>query len=237
MKKLIYSSIFCLSLASCDVLHTVAKDVLSIPTTEEAAGGLKDALKQGFSKGSDLLSVRGAFGKNNLIKILLPTEAQTVANKLSDIGMEKQVNNVIEKLNDGAEDAVGTAKPIFVSAITNMSFTDAMGILTGGKGSATKYLKETTTNSLIASFSPKIQSALDQVGVTRNWSDLVNTYNMIPFIKKMNPDLNAHVTEKALFTLFNKVEEEENKIRENPLLRSTDLMKKAFAYADSQIKK
>jgi len=236
MKKIIYSIVLCLGFASCDVLHTVVKEVLTIPTTEEAAGGLKDALKQGFSKGADALAMRGAFGNNQLIKILLPAEAQTVANKLSSIGMQAQVNQVISKLNEGAEDAVGTAKPIFVDAITKMSFNDAMGILTGGKGAATRYLKETTTSTLVASFSPKVQSALDQVGVTRNWSDLVNTYNKIPLVQKMNPDLKSHVTEKALSTLFNKVEEEENNIRENPMQRTTELMKKAFAYADANKK-
>ncbi len=237
MKKIVYSLIVCLSLASCDVLQTVAKEVLTIPSTEEAAGGLRDALKQGFSKGADMLSLKGAFQNNNLIKILLPSEAQVVADKLKSIGMESQVNNVISKLNEGAENAVGTAKPIFVSAITGMSFSDAMGILTGGKSAATNYLKNTTTNALIASFSPKIQESLDKVGVTKYWGDLVNTYNMIPLVKKMNPDLKGHVTDKALGTLFNKVEEEENNIRQNPLSRGTDLMKKAFAYADSQIKK
>lgn len=236
MRKIIYSLFICVSIASCDTLATVAKEVLTIPTSEEAAGGLRDALKQGFSKGADILSVKGAFANNNLIKILLPAEAQTVANKLTDLGWGSQVNSVIAKLNEGAENAVGTAKPIFISAITGMSFQDAMGILTGGQSSATNFLKNTTTSALTSSFGPKIQTALDQVGVTKHWGDLVNTYNLIPLVKKMNPDLKGHVTSKALGTLFTKVEDEENNIRSNPNLRGTALMKKAFAYADSQKK-
>ncbi len=54
-----------------------------------------------------------------------------------------------------------------------------------------------------------------------------------PTVKKLNPDLNAHVTEKALVALFNKVEEEENSIRTNPAQCVTDLMKKVFSYADN----
>lgn len=236
MKKYFLATVIALSLWSCDVLKTVATEALSIPTTAEAAGGLKDALKQGFGNGVDVLSVAGGFNKNSAIRILLPDDAQKIADKLRSLGMGTQVDNVINKLNEGAESAVATAKPIFIDAVTNMSFNDAMGILTGGKGAATSYLKQTTTTALTNAFKPKIQESLNKVGFTANWTTLVNEYNKIPFITKMNPDLNDYVTQKALTALFNKVEEEENLIRENPLKRSTDLMKKAFSYADSQKK-
>jgi hypothetical protein len=234
MKKIFYAAAICLSIVSCDVLKSVATEVLTVPTSEEAAGGLKDALKQGFGNGADALSMPGAFKNNNLIKILLPADAQKVADKLRTIGMGAQVDDVINKLNEGAENAVKTAKPIFMDAVTKMSFTDAMGILTGGKGSATNYLKQTTTGALTDAFRPKIQESLDQIGVTKHWKDLVTAYNKIPLVTKMNPDLNAHVTEKTLAALFNKVEEEENLIRDNPSQRGTELMKKAFAYADTR---
>lgn len=236
MKKYFILAAACVSLVSCDVLKTVATDVLSIPSTAEAAGGLKDALKQGFGNGVDVLSAAGAFNNNKLIKILLPPDAQKIADKLRSVGMGAQVDNVVSKLNEGAENAVKTAKPIFIDAVTQMSFTDAMGILTGGNGAATQYLKQTTTTALTNAFRPKIQESLDKVGFTSNWTELVTYYNKIPLVTKMNPDLNGYVTEKALATLFNKVEEEENLIRENPALRATDLMKRAFAYADTQKK-
>lgn len=233
MKKVLYSALICLALVSCDALK-VAENVLAIPTGEEAAGGLKDALKQGFSKGADALSAQGAFKNNNAIKIFLPADAQKVADKLRTIpGMAPKVDDVIARLNEGAENAVKTAKPIFVDAVNKMTFNDAMKILTGGNGAATNYLKQTTSESLRAAFKPKIQEALDQIGVTKNWAELVNHYNSIPFVTKMNPDLNGHVTEKAMAALFSKVEEEENAIRANPAQRTTELMKKAFNYADS----
>ena len=236
MKRLFYAAIFTLLISSCDVLSTVATDLLTIPTTEEAAGGLKDALSQGFTNGVSALSTKGAFGNNPAIKILLPADAQKIADKLTAMGMGDQVNNVISKLNEGAENAVATAKPVFLNSVKNMSFKDAMGILTGGKGSATNYLKQTTTTELTGLFRPQIQASLDQVGVTKNWGDLVNIYNKIPLVTKLNPDLNGFVTEKALAALFTKVEAEENLIRENPAQRATALMKKAFAYADTQKK-
>lgn len=236
MKKIILIALVSINIVACDVLNEagkVASTVLAVPTSTEAAGGLKDALSQGFGKGVDLLSAKGAFNNNSLIKILLPSDAQKIADKLTAIGLGGEVDKVISKLNEGAENAVATAKPIFLSAVKNMSFTDAMGILTGGKGSATNYLKQTTTAALTASFKPEIQKALDQVGVTKLWTPLVDKYNLISS-NKLNPDLNAHVTEKALATLFSKVELEENAIRDNPVNRATDLMKKAFAYADTK---
>jgi len=236
MKHLFYATIFTLLFASCDVLSTVATDLLTIPTTEEASGGLKDALSQGFTNGVSALSTKGAFGNNPAIKIVLPADAQKIADRLTAMGMGDQVNSVISKLNEGAENAVATAKPVFLNSVKNMSFKDAMGILTGGKGSATNYLKQTTTTELTGLFRPQIQASLDQVGVTKNWGDLVNIYNKIPLVTKLNPDLNGFVTEKALAALFTKVEAEENLIRENPTQRATALMKKAFAYADTQKK-
>ncbi len=235
-KSTLIVAVAALFFASCDVLKTVATDILTIPTSTEAAGGLKDALSQGFTNGVTNLSARGAFGNNPALKILLPPDAQKVADKLTAIGMGAEVNTVITKLNEGAENAVATAKPVFIDAVKNMSFTDAMGILTGGNGAATSYLKQTTSTELTSLFRPVIQTSLDQIGVTKEWSNLVNIYNKIPLVTKMNPDLNGYVTEKALTALYNRVEVEENLVRQDPAKRATDLMKKAFAYADSQKK-
>jgi hypothetical protein len=238
-KYFIGIAILSISLFSCDVVKQVASQAQAmtvpiVPTANEAAGGLKDALKQGFGNGVDLLSVKGGFMDHPLYKIPLPADAQKVADKLRSIGYGAQVDNVIAKMNEGAENAVKTAKPIFFDAVTNMSFNDAMGILTGGKSSATNYLKTSTTSALTTAFKPKIQESLDQVGATKYWGELVATYNRIPMVQKLNPDLNAFVTDKALVALFSKVADEENAIRESTSFRTTDLMKKAFAYADTK---
>ena len=236
MKKiLIVMLLIAFSTSSCDTLMKTANTVLAVPTDAEVLGGLKDALSQGFTNGVSVLSAAGGFNKNAAIRILLPPEAQKIETTLRGLGMGAQVDRVIDKLNEGAENAVKTAKPIFVDAVKKMSFKDALGILTGGKSSATNYLKSTTTTALTGLFKPEIQKALDQVGVTKYWKDLVTTYNALPTVQnKLNPDLNGFVTEKALSALFKKVEDEENLIRANPAKRLTGLMKKAFAYADTK---
>jgi len=238
MKKYIFFALLTFLLSACDIAKVVATDVISnlntVPTQTEAADGLKDALKQGFSNGVVQLSQTGSFNNNNLIKILLPEDAQKVADKLRSIGMGDQVDKVIFQLNEGAEKAVSTAKPIFIDAVSKMSFSDAMSILTGGNGAATNYLKQTTSSALQTAFKPQIEQSLNQVGFTAHWSDLVNTYNKIPLVTKQNPDLNQYVTDKAMKALFDRVEIEENAIRSDPSKRLTDLMKKAFNYADTK---
>jgi hypothetical protein len=77
-------------------------------------------------------------------------------------------------------------------------------------------------------FKPVIKVSLDKVGATKHWKTFFSTYNKIPFVKKINPDLVDYVTEKALNGLFIQVAKEELKIRKNPAARATDLLKKVF---------
>ena len=135
-------------------------------------------------------------------------------------------------LNRGAELAAKEAKPIFVNAITSMSINDAWGILKGDNDAATIYLKETTSDQLYEKFSPVISTSLDKVNATKYYSDLVNAYNKIPFVDKVNPDLNDYATRKAIDGLFILVAEEELKIREDPIARTSDLLKRVFAEQD-----
>ena len=114
-----------------------------------------------------------------------------------------------------------------------MNIQDALGILKGDATAATDYLKRTTNAQLVALFQPKIQASLDEVGATKYYGDLANSYNKIPLTKqKVNPDLNAYVTQKAIDGLFVLIAEEEKNIRENPLGRTSDLMKRVFAQQD-----
>ena len=131
-------------------------------------------------------------------------------------------------LNRGAEDAAKEAKPIFISAIRSMTIQDAWGILKGEQDAATQYLKRTTSAQLKEKFSPVIQNSLDKVNATKYYGDLVGTYNKIPFVDKVNPDLNDYATDKAIEGLFVMVANEEKDIRQNPMARTTDLLKRVF---------
>ncbi|GEO02663.1 hypothetical protein AAE02nite_03270 [Adhaeribacter aerolatus] len=196
---------------------------------EEAGAGLKEALILGAAKGSDLVSQVDGYYQNPQIKIPFPPEVRNVETKLRQIGMGAEVDKFVLALNRAAEDAAKEAKPVFVSAIKQMTIQDAFGILKGQPDAATQYLKKTTSAELTQKFKPIIQQSLAKVNATQYYSSLVNTYNKIPLVKKVNPSLDDYATTKALDGLFLMVAQEEKNIRQNPQARTTALLKKVFA--------
>lgn len=202
-------------------------------TNEEVGRGLKQALEIGIGKGADLLSQADGYYKSPY-KILLPPEARKVTDRLQNVpGFTQLEEIVLEKINRGAEDAAAKAKPIFVDAIRQMTFADAMNILLGDRDAATAYLRNSTYEKLYQEFSPVIVNSLDKFDARQVWGDAVNTYNKIPFIEKANPDLADYVTSQALDGLFAMVAQEELNIRTNISARTTDLLKRVFARQDS----
>lgn len=197
-------------------------------SNEEIIGGLKEALQVGTEKGTTKLSAVDGFFKDAVIKILMPEEAKKAEKTLRGMGLGRQVDNAILSMNRAAEDAAKSAAPIFINAIKGMSFQDALGILRGGDNAATNYLKDKTTISLTEAFRPIIESSLKKVDATKHWNTVFTTYNKFSS-EKVNPDLSAYVTEKALTGIFYQVAQEEQKIRKDPFARTSDLLKKVFS--------
>ncbi len=195
--------------------------------TQEITSGLKQALTIGAEKGTSLLSKENGFFKNELLKIILPAEAQKVEKTLRSIGLGKQVDDAILSMNRGAEEACKQAAPIFVNAIRGMDVKDAVGILRGSDTAATAYLRGNTTSALTESFKPIIEESLKKVDATKHWNTMITAYNKVS-LKKINPDLTGYVTEKAIQGVFVQMAEEEKEIRRNPAARTTDLLKKVF---------
>ena len=216
MKKivLLVSSFFCLS--SCADLQSIMNSTQQSGalSSVDISNGLKQALELGIAQGVDLLSQKDGYYGNSLAKI---------------IGLGSLADEGVKLLNRAAEDAVTEAKPIFINAVKNLSFSDATAILTGGKNAATDYLKKTTTQSLIQAFSPKIQASLGKVGADQVWSSIIDKYNAVPLVTKVNPDLTSYVTEKAIDGLFLQIAQKEEDIRTNIGSRTTPLLQKVFA--------
>ncbi|RZL38033.1 MAG: DUF4197 domain-containing protein [Pedobacter sp.] len=202
------------------------------PSTFEIGQGIKEALQIGVSAGADRLSVRDGFLGNLAVKILMPPEAQKVERTLRSLGLNSLCDNVITSLNRAAEDAAKEAKPIFVSAIKQMTITDATNILLGNKDSATEYFKRVTTSQLMQKFSPIVTTSLNKVNATKYYTDLTTQYNRLPLVKPVNTNLTEYVTQKAIDGLFLEVAKEELKIRDNFSSRSSTLLQKVFGYAD-----
>lgn len=171
-------------------------------TSADVAEGLKEALIKGISTGSDIVSQVDGYFKNPEIKIPFPPDVRKVEDRLRQIGLGGEVDKFIMTLNRGAEDAAKEAKPIFINAIRSMTIEDAWGILRGEDDAATQYLKRTTSADLTARFKPVIQQSLNKVNATKYYSDIVNTYNRIPLVEKVNPDLDDYATSKAIDGLF-----------------------------------
>lgn len=243
--RLFLSGLLIASISSCDVLESAANNVGigtgtdgeagSSLTNGEVVNGLKKALDVGIRNAVDLTSVTDGFLKNTEIKIPLPPDAENLKQKAIDWGMEGQVDKIVTTINRAAEEATKEAIPIFVDAITNMSISDGFAILKGGKGAASQFLKDKTHQALVQTFKPKVDDAIAKVQLTKYWEPVVSKYNKTTILTgkpKVEEDLSGYITEKAIDGLFVMVKKEENKIRENPAARVTDLLKKVFGSLD-----
>ncbi|MDX1477244.1 MAG: DUF4197 domain-containing protein [Saprospiraceae bacterium] len=214
-----------------DLLNKAKKEVLG---EDDVGLGLKQALEFGVEEAVNKLSAENGYLLSPY-KILVPKEAQQVISKLKIVpGFENVERDLIQKMNEAAEIAAKEATPIFVSAITSMTFDDAMNILMGEKDAATRYLERTTRDQLYVKFMPVIQVALDQVNAREYWKTAVDAYNRIPLVRKVNPELDDHVNNKALDGLFGEIEVKEEKIRGNASERKTELLRKVFAQQDAR---
>lgn len=235
MKKITIAAITLFTFAGCAEMTSVMEQVSTemgstTPnlTNDEVIRGLREALTVGTNNSSSLTSKLDGFYKNPEIFIPFPEEAIKVKNTVEDLGMKKQVDEFVMTLNRAAETATKEAAPIFVNAIKEMTIADGFAILRGNDNAATQYLKDKTSAQLKVKFNPVVKNAIQKVEVTKYWNPVINTYNKVPFVEPMNPNLEDYITTKAMDGLFLMIEKEEAKIRKDPLARVTDLLKKVF---------
>jgi len=234
------ASLFIISLFSCSIIEDASTTFLNPTsnspskidlTNEEVISGLKEALNVGIKNAVNLSSVTDGFLKNDVIRLPFPPDAIKVREKAINFGLSKQVTTFEETLNRAAEEATKKALPIFVDAIKNMSVSDGFSILKGGDGAATKFLKSQTSNQLVIAFAPVVKEATTKVQLTAYWNPIITRYNSAMTLsggQKLDPDLDAYITQKAIDGLFYLVETEENKIRKDPLARVSDILVKVF---------
>jgi len=199
---------------------------------DETGAALKQALNLGVDKAVKQLSADNGYLESPY-KILIPEDAQKVINKVKMVpGFENVEKDLIDKMNQAAELAAAKATPIFVNAIKQMTIKDATNILLGEKDAATQYLDRTTRTNLYNAFMPVIQNSLDEVNARTYWRSVTEAYNKIPFVSKMNPELDDHVNTKGLDGLFSLIRVKEQGIRGDKDQRTTELLQKVFARQD-----
>ena len=200
----------------------------------DVSAGLKEALNAGISRQVSKLTATDGFYKNAAVKILMPDELKKVDKTLRQMGMSKLADDGIKALNRAAEDAVKESTPIFVTAVKDMKVADAQSILMGKDNAATAYLQTSTSTPLYAKFSPVVQESIGKVGADKIWTNIITTYNKLPLVSKVNPDITDYVTNKALDGVFKMIAVEEKNIRGSLGSRTSDLLKKVFALQDKK---
>lgn len=230
--RLLLSVLMAFTFLSCDQLNVLAESATGAlpPSESEISQGIREALIVGAKNAISETSKKNGFLNNSLIKIPFPAEAQKVEKTARDLGLDAQVDQFIETMNHGAEQASAKATDIFVSSIKQMSLQDVYDIWRGDNDAATQFLKRTTEGKLRTEFRPIIKQSLDKVQVTKYWSPLADNYNKIPFVTKVNPDLDEYVLDETLEGLFVVIAQEEASIRENPQARVSAILQKVFGY-------
>lgn len=204
MKKRILMLTIAIQFAGCAELQKVVNNLPNggSISQDQIGDGLRQALDNGIQNQVTKLTAKDGFYRNQLVKILLPEELQAVDKGLRKVGLSNLADEGIKVLNRAAEDAVKTATPIFINAVKEMTFSDAKNILLGEKNAATSYLQTKTSTNLYASFSPVIKNSFSKVGADKVWGTLIQKYNSIPFVKKVNPDLTQYVNNPNLKRCF-----------------------------------
>lgn len=243
MKKL-YFAILAITFTACAELTTIMETYdIDVPLTEyEVSSGLKEALRVGTDSAATRLGALNGYYGDEMVKIILPEEANIIVNNISRIpGGNKLVEDVVMRINRAAEDAAKEAGPVFWGAIKNMTITDAFNILNGDEKAATDYLHKQTYTELFKLYNPKIQTSLDKeivAGISTNesWESLTGKWNTIAespigqfaSLESVKTDLDTYLTEKALDGLFVKIAQQEKLIREDPVARVNDILKRVF---------
>ncbi len=202
---------------------------LAALSSDQVTQGIKEALGKGLQHAVATLGQPGGFLTNLDVKIPIPEKLQLIEKGLRAINQGQYADQCITTMNQAAEQAVPAAADVFVNSLKNMSVEDAKGILSGPQDGATKFFRKATEAELTQKFSPIVQQAMTKCGTTAAYQQLLDKAKGVsPFFSNPSLDLNAYVTGKAMDGLFIMVAEEEKRIRENPVARSTDLLKSVF---------
>ena len=207
-----------------DISQTKSKSL----SGDEVINGLKEALTIGTKNSAKKLGSVDGYFKDAALKILMPDEAQKAVTTLRKYGMGSLVDKAILSMNRAAEDAASGVGEIFIEAVKNMTIADGMKILRGADNAATDYLKTNTTQQLTEKMRPVIEASLNKVDATKYWKEVFTNYNRLSPTNKINPDLTAYVTSKAMDGIFISIAQEELKIRKDPVARVTETLQKVF---------
>lgn len=197
-------------------------------SNSEANGGLKEALSQGVNMAVNSLGATDGFFGNSAVKIPLPNSLKKIQKGMKLVGMGKQTDELVLKMNRAAEAAVPEAKTLLIDSIKKMTLADAKSILTGPQDAATQYFKRTTSAQMSEKFLPIVTKATQNVALADSYNKYAEMGSKFGVIKKEDANINQYVTNKALDGVYYMVALEEAAIRKDPLGQASSLLKKVF---------
>ena len=207
--------------------HANALSISDLSNTE-ASGGLKEALTQGVSKAVATLGTTDGFLGNNEVKIPLPSSLKKVEKVMKMMGMGKQSDELVLKMNRAAEAAVPEAKTLLINSIKKMTVADAKAILTGPQDAATQYFKKTTSAQMAEKFLPIVTKATEKVQLAETYNKYAELGSKYGVVKKEDANIEQYVTNKALDGVYLMIAKEEAAIRQDPVGQASSLLKKVF---------
>lgn len=198
-------------------------------SSDTIVNGLKEALVIGTKKAVESASKDGGYLNNPQIRIPLPPRVQQAAGLMRQLGLNKMAEDFEQSINRAAEKAAPQATSIMVDAIKSMTIDDARNILNGENDATTRFFEEHTRDKLSGLFEPIIDTSLNEVGATRYYNQLDGKVSSVPVVgQNLNLNLSDYVTSQALDGLFVMIAQEEQKIRSNPVARTSELLQQVF---------
>jgi hypothetical protein len=216
--------------ASLDWLKGALNSATSTKLSATTVGqGLKEALRVGIENAIKSASKTNGYLDNQAVKILLPDKLKNAEALLRKAGLGQKIDEFVLSMNRAAEKAAPAASDILASALTDLSFDDAVKIFKGQGTAATDYFKAKTSAKLTEVFKPMVTKSMNDYEVTRKFNEILTQAKTLPLVGQyLNVDLDNYVTDKSLTGLFRLVGQEEQKIRTDPQSRVTDLLKQVF---------
>lgn len=199
-----------------------------IISQSDADAGLREALIVGARAVSGQLSADNGYFGDDAIRIPLPGRLGDIQNQLSRLGMSGPLDDLQLRMNRAAENAAPKAVDLVVDAVQSLTIEDAMSLLNGGDTAATDLLRLKTEDQLTILLRPYVEDALNDAGALQLADSVVSKYRLSQFDVNPREELVDHAVDEALDGLFFYLAKEEQGIRNNPVERTTDLLKRVF---------
>lgn len=218
-------------LAGCESLDAVWDDALGPRPLDERTivAGLLEALEVGSGNASERAAAHDGFAANPLIRVTLPQQLTEVDRTLRRVGLGRQMDDFVLRMNRAAEAASAEAVDVLLPAVRSITFEDARAILTGSEDAATRYFERTTRTELGRRFQPVVTDAMEETGLTAIFRSVIDSYNRLPLVEPTSFDIDDYVVNATLDGLFVLIAQEELAIRTDPAARVTALLRRVFA--------